>query len=87
MLPNCKLVRGDAVGGHNRKVGNTDTTQECINLVITKEPTANGITISNNKNCYAEFGATHIEEGCESCKSCIFESRLMWLHIATHVMQ
>ena len=56
----CKT--GDGVGGSEKKLSGSYTTQECIDAVRLHFPNANGITRSqpcpNKCKCYAEFGMT-----------------------------
>ena len=89
---NCNLVHGDAAGGDDKKVGTTDTARNCIDLVITMEPAANGITwVKDKKHCYAEFGATHIGNWIDTCstpcKTCIFQGRLMRVHMVAPIIE
>ena len=74
------MESGDAIGGHDLKVGTTDTAQECIDLVLRNATTANGITYVIDGDCYAEYGATSINsQACteETCQTCIFEGKLL----------
>ena len=82
------MENGVAAAGYDHYVGSTNTSQECIELVITNEPMANGITwgkgVKGDMMCRAKFGATHIDsDACVEglCKTCIFGGRLMRWHV------
>lgn len=71
---NCKFEDGQARGGHGKEVRETGSAQQCLALVKSKKPFANGVTWnSNTHNCFAKFEATYIQLlGCTTCQSCIF---------------
>merc|ERR1712004_303990 len=56
----------DGSGGSENKIGMTDSFAECVALVKTTNPTANGVTWGEGESrrgeCYAEFGQT----GCKT---------------------
>ena len=56
----CVYEVGDGVGGSESNVGAAATREECVNLVLSTSPEANGATYStgDSTNCYAEFGMT-----------------------------
>jgi hypothetical protein len=56
----CDFVAGDGVGGTEVGVGAAATAAECVALVESAQPDANGATYSNTggTGCYAEFGMT-----------------------------
>jgi len=54
----CSFLPGDGVGGTERHIGSTTTREKCVELVVAKYPSANGVTWGGGKRCYAEFGAT-----------------------------
>ena len=52
-------MTGDGIGGTEKKLGAAATREECIAMVKTHEPTANGATFSGAALlCFAEFGMT-----------------------------
>ena len=64
------------------KVGsNIATVDECIELVRSERPDANGMTYisEGSKDCYAEIKASRIGPyGCSTkCQTCIFTGRLI----------
>ena len=70
----CEYVVGDGVGGTETAVGDAATASECVNLVLSAEPTANGATYSTDGTttaCYAEFGMTGVNSST-SWQSCLF---------------
>lgn len=78
----CILHPGDATGGSDKYIGIRESVQGCVDLVVNKEPSANGVTINKRElatyDCFAEFGATTIDSGCSNCETCIF-GMLLWL--------
>ena len=59
----CVFVVGDGVGGSEINLGQTETSEKCIERVRAQQPSANGVTYGTTsgtyaKYCYAEFGAT-----------------------------
>lgn len=66
----CLWTRGDGVGegGSEEYIGDTETRQDCVNLVLQTATGANGATYSQTqaqctddrgcKRCYAEYGLT-----------------------------
>ena len=71
----CNFEVGDAAGGSERSVGQTNSREECAALVRSNEPSANGATYGTNggRTCYAEFGATYIAAR-SAWQTCIFGS-------------
>ena len=60
-------------------MGDAATREECIAMVKTREPTANGVTFPNRAgpaNCYAEFGMTAIRPS-QNWQTCPFKGRLI----------
>ena len=71
----CNFFEADAIGGGEKKLGYTDTKEECAAMVINHEPTANGATFGiklRKGECYAEFGATEQNFDSENWQSCLF---------------
>ena len=62
-IPNDWWQMGDGTGGSDLLLGYTTTQQECIDLVKSQEPTANGALITTGFICNAEFGMTTIDSG------------------------
>lgn len=59
--PVCNFVNGDGIGGTEIEVGQTDTRDECVKLVIDTQPKANGVTYRiGGTSCYAEIGVKGI---------------------------
>jgi len=53
----CTFQDAYISGGNEKYVGNTETEDECVNLVRTKMPTAAGATYEpKTKHCDAEYG-------------------------------
>jgi hypothetical protein len=77
MLPanvgRCEFMMGDGEGGSEEGVGDAASTMECVNMVMTQKPEANGATYSNNggQGCYAEFGMTGAN-GSDGWQTCLF---------------
>ena len=66
----CNFVNGDGIGGTETYLGQTNTRDECVTLVIQTQPDANGVTYSiGGTSCYAEFGVTGIA-GSTSWQTC-----------------
>jgi hypothetical protein len=67
----CEFLIGDGVGGTETGVGNAANVMECVHLVISTQPDANGVTYSNSggQGCYAEFGMTGANgsDGWQTC--------------------
>ena len=70
------FVVGDGIGGTEKQIGKTDTENECADLVLSKESSANGATWGTGK-CFAEFGATEIN-GAPSWRTCLFKGNILW---------
>ena len=71
----CNFFEADAIGGEEKKLGYTDTKEECAAMVINNEPTANGASFGiklRKGECYAEFGATEQNFDSENWQSCLF---------------
>ena len=66
-------MMGDGEGGSEEGVGDAASTMECVNMVMTQKPEANGATYSNNggQGCYAEFGMTGAN-GSDGWQTCLF---------------
>ena len=69
---------GDGIGGSEINLGSgseTNTREQCVELVVRTQPNANGVTYSGRSTggntCYAEFGATGTSGGT-SWQTCIF---------------
>ena len=63
LIEECVFGVGDGVGGTEKNLGLAGTSAECIEMVRTQQPSANGVTYGTTsggfaKMCYAEFGAT-----------------------------
>merc|ERR1712093_949108 len=74
----CVYTVGDGTGGSEEMIGETPTREECVNLVLSRSPTANGATYStdpNNLNCYAEFGMTGPNDSA-SWQTCQFPANV-----------
>ena len=71
-LLGCTFGVGDGIGGTESFVGDATTPGECVAMVQTNEPTANGATYSatGGTGCYAEFGMTGVN-GSASWQTCI----------------
>ena len=67
--PECEM--GDGVGGTEEYIATAETISECIDLVKSERPNANGATISATLpgSCYAEFGMKE-SDGSESWRTC-----------------
>ena len=65
-------MSGDGIGGTEIEVGQTDTRDECVKLVIDTQPNANGVTYRvGGTSCYAEIGVKGIAVST-SWQSCRF---------------
>ena len=74
----CVYTVGDGTGGSEEMIGETPTREECVNLVLSMRPFANGATYStdpNNLNCYAEFGMTGPNDSA-SWQTCQFPANV-----------
>ena len=69
----CAFAEGDGTGGTEEYLGETDTASECVTLVHSTRPEANGVTYSNGDGsaCYAEFGATDSTGAPSAWQTCI----------------
>lgn len=69
----CTFAEGDGTGGTEEYLGDTDTPSECVALVHSTRPEANGVTYSNGDGaaCYAEFGATDSTGAPSAWQTCI----------------
>merc|ERR1712020_823874 len=58
----CNFQAGYPVGGSLKRIGNTDTREECAARVRMNEPSASGATYPTlgSKGCDANFGVTDI---------------------------
>ena len=67
--PECEM--GDGVGGTEEYISSAETISECIDIVKSERPNANGATMSANLpgSCYAEFGMEE-SNGSESWMTC-----------------
>ena len=55
------FVTGDGTGGSEKHLGTAANREQCIGMVKSREPTANGATFPNRRgsgSCYAEFRMT-----------------------------
>ena len=73
----CIFAVGDIVGEGEEYVGNTDTPDECENLVRKREPTASGMKwgdpILMNKNNYMEKHPGDYIDGFSALRRCYAE--------------
>ena len=69
----CAFAEGDGTGGTEEYLGDTDTPNECVALVHSTRPEANGVTYSNGDGaaCYAEFGANDSTGAPSAWQTCI----------------
>jgi len=69
----CAFAEGDGTGGTEEYLGDTDTPNECVTLVHSTRPEANGVTYSNGDGaaCYAEFGANDSTGAPSAWQTCI----------------
>ena len=77
----CISEYGDASGGTEKEVGQTENFNLCLALVRQQEPLANGVTYApSTKKCYAEFNALSINaDRCKTCKTYVFKGKMMGL--------
>ena len=70
-------MTGDGTGGTEKRVGETDSREECAALVYREHPSANGATYSNDGGtaCYAEFAVVS-SNGVATWQTCIFERKI-----------
>ena len=55
----CVFGMGDGTGGTETSLGSAASEAECVTLVQSQQPTANGATYQNDGDlCFAEFGMT-----------------------------
>ena len=82
----CVPSPGDAAGADEKLLGEANTLEECVNMVMTRGvnskdppiPDANGATYGGpgGKKCYAEIGTTHMNaDPASKWKSCIFKCK------------
>ena len=68
----CNFGLGDGTGGNEEQVGDATTSAECVALVQSTRPQANGATYPTvvGTACYAEFGMTgaHDSDGWQTCQ-------------------
>ena len=78
------------MGGSDKLIGSAKSATDCVQMVRTKEPTANGATYATNnigtswKNCRAEFDAVSVSRSSYAASrdngyllTCIFSGRFM----------
>lgn len=69
----CSIKSGKSMGKSGKSVGRPKSAQECLELVQSKEPTANGFTwYGQYGHCIAIFGATSIGPAKFKSEACIF---------------
>ena len=74
----CTYTNGDGVGGVEEMIGAASNRQECVNLVLSMRPEANGATYSQHAqttNCYAEFGMTGPNDSA-AWQTCMFPANV-----------
>ena len=77
-LPGCSLQKGNTKSQIQKKMPEkTNSAEECVEQVNRLHGKANGMTwVKSNRNCFAQFGATGVSNGCESgCLFCLFTGR------------
>ena len=63
---------GDGIGGTETRVGTAPSEAECVTMVVSEHPDANGATYQvDGEACYAEFGMRG-KNGNEGWQSCSF---------------
>ena len=68
----CVFGMGDGIGGTETQVGTAPSEAECVTLVVSEHPDANGATYQvDGEACYAEFGMRG-KNGNEGWQSCSF---------------
>ena len=79
VTPNCTWETGDAFGWTDKYVGETESEQQCIEIVMKETPSANGATWYNKTYCYAEIGANNVGpcKFASECQTCIFQGWLI----------
>ena len=81
-LDTC-FVPGDGTGGEEKKLANKATREECMTLVKTREPTANGATFRgwfDSGWCYAEFNMTNRRFPWVEWQTCKFKGIIISKH-------
>ena len=81
-------ITGDGTGGTEKYLGMAATREECLTMVRTREPTANGVTFPNRAgpgSCYAEFGMTG-PRASQSWQTCHFEGRLIKCNLVAFIV-
>ena len=69
----CSIKPGKSIGKSGKSVGKTQSAQECLKQVQSKQPTANGFTwYGQYRHCIAIFGATSIGPAKFKSEACIF---------------
>merc|ERR1711936_1421111 len=76
--PPCMFSSGDGTGGDEEKLGVVDTAADCIKLVLSEMPDANGVTFGvleggREGECYAEIGMVESDGKSGTWQSCLFE--------------
>ena len=76
----CTFALGDGNGTPEKRLGKAASEEECVTMVRTQEPTANGVTFRYKEqpkpgDCYAEFGMTGGFRHSLTYKTCIFQGR------------
>jgi hypothetical protein len=73
----CEFVMGDGVGEGEteERVGDAASTLDCVAMVLSDRPEANGATYSNTGDgaCYAEFGMSR-SSGSDAWQTCLFHT-------------
>ena len=67
---------GDGNSEKEEKLGEYDTAEECVNMVLKSRPYANGVTYgvlneSREKECFAEFDMVVDKKVDSKWKSCV----------------
>ena len=69
----CQFETGDGIGGSETNVGDAPTREDCVAMVHSSQPTANGVTYSAPQTgtaCYAEFGMSG-NSGAAAWQTCL----------------
>ena len=77
---------GDGTGGDEEKLGVVDTAADCVKLVLSEMPDANGVTFGvleggREGECYAEIGMVESDGKSGTWQSCLFEGKYIFTYI------
>ena len=77
---------GDGTGGDEEKLGVVDTAADCVKLVLSEMPDANGVTFGvleggREGECYAEIGMVKADGAIGKWQTCILPGKIVNIYL------